>query len=167
LSERRVNIVGVGGTLMGDDGVGPAVVGLLESRGLDGLARAWDAGLALSDVLGMLDPAEPLIIIDAVKGGGPPGSIYRFPYEDAEVAVSSQRMLSLHELGIAEALRMEALSGRLFRDVTIFGIEPAAVGWGEGLSKEVAAAADRLAELIIEHLRKLSTGAPAASVGRP
>ena len=60
LSERDVNILGVGNPLMGDDGVGPAAIERLGARGVPRGVHLWDAGLAVSDVLGMLDPADPL-----------------------------------------------------------------------------------------------------------
>jgi len=153
LSSGVVNIVGVGSTLMGDDGVGPAVVDALARRGgSDGVAL-HDAGLAVSDVLGRLDPADPLIVVDALRAGGQPGDVYRADLDELALAEgSSAACLSLHELNVLPALRMEALSGRAFRNVTVFGVEPASIEWGEGLSAPVAAAVERVSNAILQHV---------------
>ena len=60
-------------------------------------------------------------------------------------------MLSLHELSVVPALRLEALAGRAFSDVTVFGVEPAEVAWGDTLSPAVAGALDGLVEAVLEH----------------
>lgn len=166
MSERAINIVGVGNTLMGDDGVGPVVIAALERRGINGATRLWDAGLALSDVLGMLDPAEPLVIVDAVRTGAPGGAIHSFRCEDALFEPSAGAMLSLHESGVAQALALETVGGRAFTDVVVFGVEPVEVSWGEGLSDEVARASRRVVEMIIQHVRNLSLVEPADAAAR-
>ena len=147
-----MNIIGVGNVLMGDDGVGPAAVEALARRGCPPGIALYDAGLACLDVLGGLDPTAALIVIDAVHAGGEPGSIYRAEVNsmaapDAGVA----RGLSLHEISVAPALRMEALIGREFRDVTVFGVEPDTLEWGAPLSPAVAGAVDRLVEAVLDY----------------
>ena len=149
MSRRTVNIVGVGNTLMGDDGVGPAAVERLLARGLPEGACAYDAGLAVSDVLGLLDPADPLVIVDAVKVGGQAGSIYEARIDlGADEEACKGEMFSLHEISALPALRLEAITGRVFSDVTVLGVEPGVVEWGEGLSPAVAAVLDRLVERV-------------------
>ena len=162
MPERRVNILGVGNPLMGDDGVGPAAVERLGARGVPPGVCLHDAGLAVTDVLGMLHPADPLIVIDAVRAGGRPGQVHRLRLDVPELdAPGVGNMLSLHELSVVPALRMEALAGRAFGDVTVFGVEPAACGWGEGLSPAVADALERLIDEVVAHVQAAST-APAA-----
>lgn len=153
MSNGVVNIVGVGSTLMGDDGVGSAVVEALARREVPDGVRLHDAGLAVSDVLGRLAPGETLIVVDALRAGGRAGQIYRACLDDMRPEGGRLHgCLSLHELSVLPALRMEALSGREFKDVTVFGVEPETVAWGEGLSPVVAAAAERLAGAILEYI---------------
>ena len=160
MSERRVNILGIGNPLMGDDGVGPAAIERLGARGVPEGVDLWDAGLAVSDVLGMLGPADPLIVIDAVRAGGRPGQIHRLRLDVPDLDAPAERdMLSLHELSIVPALRIEALTGRVFADVIVLGVEPAACEWGEGLSLAVADALEDVIDEILTHVRN----EPAAS----
>jgi len=153
LFEATVNIVGVGNTLMGDDGVGPAAVERLAAQGVPAHVRLHDAGLAVSDVLGRLDPDAPLIVIDAVRAGNPPGAVYEVDVDVSAGEGLPGTAVSLHELSIVPVLRMEALTGRVFSNVTVFGVEPARVAWGEGLSPAVASALDRLVDAVLDHAR--------------
>ena len=109
MCSRTVNVVGVGNTLMGDDGVGPAAVEEMAHRGTPQGVQLHDAGLAVGDILGTLDPAAPLIVIDALKAGGPPGSVYRVRLPENAIGASPlPGCLSLHELSVAPALAKEA-----------------------------------------------------------
>jgi len=155
---KRVAIVGVGSTLMGDDGVGPVAIEELRRRGAGRRAELIDAGLAIGEVLCDLDPSQPLIVIDAVRGGGPAGSLYELTV-DAPAAEGGPPAegtdgpaFSLHELSVAPALQMEALAGRRFEDVTVLGLEPQRLAWGEGLSPPVAEAMGKLVRAVCDHL---------------
>ena len=77
MDRAAVNIVGVGSTVMRDDGLGLAAIERLRERGVPEGVRLHDAGLALSDILTTLDPACALILVDAVRAGGPAGSLYK------------------------------------------------------------------------------------------
>ncbi|MBC8373806.1 MAG: hydrogenase maturation protease [Planctomycetes bacterium] len=153
MSEASVNIIGVGNTLIGDDGVGPAVAEALDGRALPEGVCVYDAGLGVSDVLGGLDPEIPLIVIDALRAGGRPGSIYKASMDELSLVEGTlSGCLSLHEISVLPALRIEAMTGREFRNVTVFGVEPESAGWGDGLSPAAAAAVESLADAVVEHI---------------
>jgi len=157
--------VGVGNVLMGDDGVGPAALDALRSTGADERAELIDAGLAFSEVLCDLTPQRTVIIIDAVRGGGEPGTVYKLTPDDLDPDTGAMAAaMSLHEVNVLPALRMEALAGRLFRDVTIYGVEPGKLDWGEGLSEPVTRTVEKLVETIGRHLDELAAApAPAGT----
>ena len=150
MSSRTVNIVGVGNVLMGDDGVGPAAIERLCRAAVPEGVCLYDAGLAVSDVVGGLSPDDPLIVIDALRAGGQAGDVYRAALEDLHLVEGSLAgAMSLHELSVLPALRIEAMTGRTFRNVTVFGIEPGAVEWGAGLSAEAEEALNELVEAVL------------------
>jgi hydrogenase maturation protease len=60
------------------------------------------------------------------------------------------RAVSLHEVNVLPALWMEALAGREFTNVTIFGVEPGTIAWGEGLSPAVAKALEKVVQAVCE-----------------
>jgi len=149
---------------MGDDGVGPAAVAELRRRGETDRAELVDAGLAFSEVLCDLSPDRPLVVIDAAQGGRKPGTIYKLTWKDlASEQDEMGAVVSLHEFSLVPALRMEALAGRPFEDVTIFGVEPDRLAWGEGLSPAVTGAMEALVRAVRRHLdEQCSTGALSA-----
>jgi len=80
---------------------------------------------------------------------------------------SAQGMLSLHELSVVPALQLDAIAGRVFSDVTIFGVEPAVVEWGEGLSPAVADAVERLVDKVLAHVKNKPAPGPIAARSVP
>lgn len=117
-----VVVLGVGNTLMQDDGIGVrAVRALAESYKFPAHVRLVEAGAAGLRLLSELDGAEHLLIIDAVAGRGTPGSIYRLAPEDLPDERSP--LVSAHEVGIAELLSAAELLGKK-PHTRILGIQP-------------------------------------------
>ena len=156
MSSRRVNIVGVGNLLKGDDGVGPAAIERLQRTRLPDGVRLYDAGLAFSDVLSCLDPADALVVIDAFRFGGPAGKVYRAVLDPWDVGGGpAGDGMSLHEVSVLPALRLAALAGQEFREVILFGVEPKRVEWAADLSAQVAGAMEKLVAAVRDCAREL------------
>jgi hydrogenase maturation protease len=147
-----VAVVGVGNLVMGDEGIGVRVIQALEQEPLPQGVATFDAGTAFQALIGALAPFAKWIIVDAVKGGGRPGDIYRLGWEDAVEGVRG-RPLSLHDLGVIEALLLEQLVDRASphpgfvepREVVFLGMEPGRIALSLELSPRVE---QRLPELI-------------------
>lgn len=128
-------IVGIGQLGAGDDGVGLAVARELAARGVP-VRESADASILLA----LLEAGHRVVLVDAVVGGGPPGTVMQL---DPDALVDGPTPLSSHGIGVAEAV---ALARTLYGDaagarLAIVGISidrPAARGIG--LSPAVAAA---------------------------
>jgi len=151
-------IVGVGNPLARDEGLGPAAVERFLAEGLPPGVACVDAG---TDFLGaMVDwaDADRLIVIDAMRTGGMPGTIYRMRLEEVEARAKADGLhLSGHDLGLVGAFRLARLTGQRIPPTMVFGVEPAEVALGEGLSDAVAAALGPL----VRAVRKEAAGAGA------
>jgi len=99
-------VLGIGNVLLRDEGIGCHVAHALEGIPLPDV-KIMDGGTC-PDVLQFLEDADKLIIVDAVKGEGVPGQIYRFHLED--INLERKPFLSLHDLGLVDSL-MLILSG--------------------------------------------------------
>ncbi len=101
-----------------------------------------------------MEEAEFVVAIDAVRGGGTPGDLYRVPL--AELLPEGEREAenaSLHGGGLVELLRHAAASGWAPRGF-LLGLEPEEVAeWSLQLSPPVAAQLDRLIEEVAVQLR--------------
>jgi hydrogenase maturation protease len=73
----RVLIAGVGNVLLSDDGVGVHAVRELQKNPMPGVTVA-EIGTAIFHGLHFLENAEHVLVIDATKGGKPPGTVYVF-----------------------------------------------------------------------------------------
>lgn len=180
-----VVIVGVGNTLMGDEGLGVLAVRMLGASGLfervedpegqerdPGVdaqgagteerargaetgrgVRVLEAGTLGVDILALLEPDEAVVILDAVRGEGPPGSLYRIDLGD--LPAPDRPPVSVHDLGILHLLEHARLLSRPLRGV-LLGLEPQYIGPRvEELSPPVAAALPSLVEAAREEARRL------------
>lgn len=128
-------VVGIGQLAGGDDGVGLVVARTLAARGFETRESA-DASIVLS----LLAAQRSVVLVDAVVGGGAPGSVLRLT---ADALGTGPRPLSSHGLGVAEALELAStLYGTPIGErVEIVGVAIARpVGSAFGLSPAVAAA---------------------------
>lgn len=155
-------VVGFGNSLAADDGAGPAVVDRLRVRqraaALPEGARIEEGGQD-SLRLPALWSGEPLIwLVDALSRGAPPGTIHRIGHD--ELLAIPQSHAGVHLLSLPESLRWLAvgcpeMGGVRYR---LWGIEPARLASGEGLTPAVALAVAGLALEIERALQTVVTG---------
>ena len=148
--DSEVLVIGVGNILLSDEGVGVHAIQALKGLELPDGVELIDGGTASLEILEFIKGRRKVIFIDSTKGGGQPGTLYRFHPED----ITPQQPLatSLHQLGLMEMLSLAELSGQPPREVVIFGVEPARLDLNLELSDEVAAVLPRLVELVKKEL---------------
>ncbi|MCX6903387.1 MAG: hydrogenase maturation protease, partial [Verrucomicrobia bacterium] len=138
-------IAGVGNALLSDDGIGVHAVRELQREPIPGVTLA-DIGTAVLHGLSFLESARRVLVIDAAKGGRPPGTIYLF---DANGDAAGHYLNSLHALGLREAARVLLPNG-LPPAITVLGVEPESLSYGMSLSSPVQAALPRVVALARE-----------------
>jgi len=146
----RVVVLGVGNLLRQDEGVGVHAVRALSGVQFGEWAEFVDGGTAVFEALSGWQEIEKLIVIDAVRGGREPGSISRLSLR--EVAARTAPALSVPEHGLLDALGLLKQAGLRVGETVIYGVEPAAAGWGTDLSAEVAASLPLLAARLRDEL---------------
>ena len=143
-------IVGVGNVLLKDEGIGVHVVRALKEMNLaclDGEVEVVDGGTS-PDAFDTAEGADKLIIVDAARGGGEPGTVYRFAPD--EVSGEPKFLASLHDLGLLDSLRMMEAVGDPPRDTVIIGVEPAEVDWGLELTPALRGKLPDVVRLVVE-----------------
>jgi hydrogenase maturation protease len=151
LKVKRVIVVGVGNLLMGDEGVGIHAVQELEKKELQDGVEIVDLGTAAFDLLPYIERADKLIIVDAIQGGEPAGSIYKLREKDLKQDTS--KFTSLHQLNFLYTLEIAKKMGRL-PEIVIFGIEPDRIEPTLELSPKVALSLATLLEIVIRETEK-------------
>ncbi len=143
-------ILGVGNILLSDEGVGVRVIEAMKSMTLPDNVEILDGGTGAFDLFDIMANRDTVIIIDAVKGGGEPGAVYRFGPDD--IKAEAKFLTSVHQISLLDTLSMARITGCSPRDIVIFGIEPREVDWGLELSPEVAAVVPKVIELVLSEL---------------
>ncbi len=144
-------VLGLGNPLRGDDGVGCRLVEELMRRELPPGVQVLDGGTAGLGLLDLLKGWERVVVIDAADIGREPGRFVRFTPDRARL-VEAMDPFSLHHAGLGEVLALADALGRTLPEMVIFGVQPAEVGWGEGLSPAVETALPALADAVFEEI---------------
>ena len=148
-ADMKIAVYGIGNILLGDDGVGPAVVRHLASHSrLGDGAVLEDLGTPSLDLPSYLTGYDKVIFIDAVAADAPPGTIRVFSRDEITAATPGIR-ISPHEPSINDALIVLDFAGTAPRDVVLVGVVPETLEGGVTLSRAVAEAVPRAAEEVM------------------
>lgn len=127
-------IVGMGNLLYRDEGIGVHVIQAMEKMELPRHIELLDIGTSTMDLISYLKEIKKLIVIDAMRAGGEPGTIYKCKPED--LLPKDKGPISLHEIGLLETLGMAKKLGMEIETV-IVGVEPEIMDWGMELTEKV------------------------------
>lgn len=91
ISSPKTVILGVGNVLLSDEGIGVHVANELSTMELPPGVSVVEGGTDGFRLLNIITETDRLIVIDAVKGGAAPGSIYRFNVDEVKNVPSGFR----------------------------------------------------------------------------
>ena len=149
---RRIVILGIGNILLSDEGIGVHVANELAKHDLPSEVSVVEGGTDGFRLLNVIIEADRLIIVDALKGGAEPGSIYRFDVGDVRACPSGFKT-SVHQIGILEVIDLSGLIGKT-PHTTVIGIEPKSLEMNMELSPEVQQKVPKIIELVMEELKR-------------
>jgi hydrogenase maturation protease len=168
----RVLVAGIGNVFLGDDAFGVEVARRLARREWPSEVRVADFGIRGLDLaFALLDDFDVVLLVDATRRGGPPGTLYVLePRVGAAPALTdAPRTIDPHGMDPVQVLRMvEDLGGRV-RRLLVVGCEPGEVGAEQememGLSDPVRAAVDEAASLVEALVERALRGEPVTPTG--
>jgi len=147
---KHILILGVGNLLLSDEGVGVHIAQKMMSMDLPPEVQVVEGGTDGFGLVNVIVQADRMILIDAVKGGGQPGSIYRFNIEDCPPYPDLFKT-SVHQISILEVINLSSLIAST-PQTTIIGVEPACVEIGMQLSPQVEAKIPKVIQMIQEEV---------------
>jgi hydrogenase maturation protease len=149
-----VLVLGLGNVLLGDDGIGAAVVDALErDYRIPADVRLVEGGTLGLSLLDEIAEARHVILVDAVATDEPPGTLVRLDGGDVMDAVRER--LSVHQVGVADLLNAARLIGRYPASVVLLGLVPGSLGLGVGRTRAVGAALDVLVSAVVREVQTL------------
>ena len=146
-------VLGLGNTIMTDDGFGVRVVEALSSRyRFHGDVSLLDGGTLGLDLLPHLEDIEQLLIVDALEMQATPGTTFRLEGEEVPRAFASK--LSVHQMGVQDLLAVSELMGHLPPELVVWGVQPECIEMGTELTATVAAAVDPVVAGVVGELER-------------
>jgi len=150
---KKITVLGIGNTILSDEGLGVVAVETLRQRfDFDPPVELIDGGTIGIDLLYFIEDAELLLVLDAISGGGPPGTFYKFKGE--EVRKYFRNKVSMHEIGFQEVLGLLELKGNKLKEIVVMGLEPKVIDMGTELSPEVMNNMEKLLDEALSQLRE-------------
>ncbi|RDE49296.1 MAG: hydrogenase 2 maturation endopeptidase [Candidatus Accumulibacter meliphilus] len=159
----RVVILGVGNILLSDEGLGVhAIERLPLAYSLPAAVEIIDGGTCGMEMLEALEDLDALIMVDAIRGGQPPGTPIRL-LGDA-VPVFFKTRLSPHQIGLCDVLATLELLGKAPKYTAILGAQPRSLALGMELSPEVENVIPTVLRMVVDELATLGIRVPQLTV---
>jgi hydrogenase maturation protease len=149
--------MGIGNILLQDEGVGVHVIKEIEKRySFEPSIEIIDAGTLGLEIMYMLqDGVDNLLVVDAVMGGKPPGSLYVFRNEEVKKYYLKNK-LSAHEVGFSEVLALLDLIGKPVKEnLILVGIEPVSFDVSLELHEKTASKMEDLIKTVLQELQNI------------
>lgn len=132
--DKKITILGIGNTLFSDEGVGVHVLPILEDIFKDDssieIIEGSTDGMKL---LGPVEDAEYLIIIDAINAGKPGGTLITIKGE--EIPAYFGIKMSIHQMGFQEVLMAAKMRERYPKHIVMVGMQPSSLELGVQLTE--------------------------------
>ncbi len=157
-------VIGVGNTILSDDGVGVHASRLLENdpRVPSGVT-ILDGGTLGLELIPYVSDATCLLFLDAVNAEAAPGTLTRMTGSELLAAPGGR---SVHQLGVADLIAALALTCAKPQEIVVLGVQPAYTDWGTSLSPDVEAMLAPLVDAAVSQLQHWKN-MPASGEPRP
>lgn len=148
---KKINVVGLGNILFGDEGFGVEAVRALEaSRPFPESVTFVDGGTQGVYLLDYFEACDALLVFDSIIPVEFEPKVYM--YRNEELPAFIHRKMSAHQMGLSELLGIAKLHGRVPGEVVLIGAPPHNLDLGGGLSdvmrKHVETAVEMGGELV-------------------
>lgn len=153
--KKKITIGGIGSVLLGDDGIGPYVAGVLEAEyGFEDGVSVVDMGTPGLDLVAHLSGIDVVILIDSVKNDKRAGSVTLYRKEDILRHGPAPVRMDPHSPALSESLMIADLTGQGPDEILLIGIT------GEhydaaGLSQSAERAARKAVRVVLAELDRL------------
>lgn len=140
MTQQRTLILGIGNTLLGDEGAGIHALNRLklEYPNIPGVIYV-DGGTLSFSLASYIEDCDRIIVFDAAELHAPPGTIRTMIGESMDAFLGAPRR-SPHEVGLLDLFDIARLTGSFPEKRALIGIQPGFMGWSMEPSPAVAEA---------------------------
>jgi len=143
-------IMGLGNPLFQDEGLGVHCIARLADADFHEQAELIDGGTDSLALLGVVEAAKHLLVIDAIDTDAPAGTICRVNGDEIPLMMAGR--MSAHQIGFQEVLALASLRGKLPAELILIGVQPESLDWGTELTHTVTAAIPAVIEMVRQQL---------------
>lgn len=134
---KKIIVLGVGNLLLRDEGVGVQAVQKLAEEINHPEVELIDGGTSGLDLLPLFERCHHLLVLDCVRGGEKPGTIYKFGISDIKEKKANLKM-SAHDFDLVDTISLARALQKELPEIIIYGVEPESIEWGLDLTPAVA-----------------------------
>jgi hydrogenase maturation protease len=148
-------VLGIGNTLLSDEGVGVHATRYLSGHYPDlPDTRFLDGGTLSFTLAEPIENSKNLIVIDAAQLNDRPGAVRAFIGSAMDEYLNSHTKRSVHEVGLIDLMSIVRLTGRLPGNRALIAIQPASIDWGEAPSDPVRAVIPSVCETVRQLIKE-------------
>ena len=151
----HIMVLGIGNILLTDEGFGVRVIEKMqEMYDFPENVSLVDGGVLGMNLMAVISEADHLIVVDAIRGSGEPGTLYRIDNEDIPERIRAKN--SLHQIDFLEAMTFCRYGLDKVPQAVIFGVEPQDIQtWGVELTPLIHSRMGDMMEKVLEELTRL------------
>lgn len=146
----NIGVLGIGNILLKDDGIGVHIINELLKENYPQNVDIVDGGTAILDLLDVFVKNSKIIVVDTLKGGHEPGTIYKVTPEEMGSYMKSNS--SLHDVQVLDMLKNANLLG-YNPEVVIIGMEPSEIEYNIGLSDILQNEFEKLLDVVKDEIK--------------
>lgn len=169
MSSCETLVLGIGNTLLTDEGAGIHALNLLQSEYPDIPNLTFVDGGTLSFTLATwIEDCNNLIVFDAAELNQSPGTVKTFVNEEFDAFLGASKR-SAHEVGLLDLMDIARLTGHFPEHRALIGIQPDIMDWGMQPTASVQNALDEAVSEAVKLIKQWQTGStdqePASAKG--
>ena len=148
----EITVLGIGNTILSDEGFGVRVVEYLQKNfTFPENVALIDGGTLGVELEHFIIGTQKLLIIDSIDGGAPAGK--NFHLRGEEILKHFTQKISAHEIGIQDILTMLEITGKKIPVVELLGVQPYSLEAGIELTEPMQKLVPVFAEKAVEILK--------------
>ncbi|NOX35697.1 MAG: hydrogenase maturation protease [Deltaproteobacteria bacterium] len=152
---KKLLVLGVGNILMMDEGTGVHAIREFwkeKDKFDETLVDFIDGGTFTQDIFYLFEEYEQVLVLDIVRAGHEPGTIYSLDEDD--LVHNKNQALSLHDIDLLDSLNMAEMRGHKPK-LKVIGIEPAKIDWGTKMTPVIVKAFPSFIKVAGKQIEKL------------
>ena len=152
LYSKEITVLGIGNTILSDEGFGVKVVEHLKKNyDFPENVALIDGGTLGVELQHFIVGTKKLLIIDSIDGGVEAGKIFQLRGD--EILKHFTQKISAHEIGIQDILTMLEITDKKIPVVELIGAQPYSLDAGTELTPEMKKLVPIFAEKVLEILK--------------